>query len=588
MLPIGKIPDILIPAIDPYYHQTTNAFPINVAAGNTQSVWVDVHIPPNAPSGYYKGTVTVQKGCSGPYPSTGCSTITSLPIILAVWQWPNAGSMPSKATLRSYHVEGDGVCQQYYGQGYLPPCDQWPGAGGDVNTAISIAKKDFATLYLDHRLQGPNQMYTTPGSALWNTYYVPLMNGTADTILPGAKVNTFMWSNDGGTLQQWATTFQTGGWSSTLFNYSCDEPGPNGGCGQKWANIYNNVLPLHALTPPMPALVTTSFPRIRSGNGSGQTEAQLCSSLGQPADCIENSIDWLIVNVADMANTEHANIAAYHTWVAGSSYYGTPPKREWWSYQACDSTACGSQKSSGGSYDLEGPSYTLDTTPIDNRVSAWFEQYTGQTGDLYFNDEICWGNTGCGSGNGDPWLGVNYGGTQGDGTLVYPGRQIGTPTGFHNVGVTIPLLLPSVRLKHMRDGMQDYEIMNVLNAHGKNALVLAAINSFMVTNNGITGGNSGNWSFNNTLAPVPGVFTSDLPDARQSLGTAMHQLTSWSGSAPSPCDVNGDGTINVADVQLEVNMALGINPCTNPSGVCTVVSVQRVANAALGGTCVSP
>jgi hypothetical protein len=62
------------------------------------------------------------------------------------------------------------------------------------------------------------------------------------------------------------------------------------------------------------------------------------------------------------------------------------------------------------------------------------------------------------------------------------------------------------------------------------------------------------------------------------------------GNAPplSPCDVNGDGTTNVADVQLEVNMALGISPCTNPSGTCTVVSVQRVVNAALGGQCVSP
>jgi hypothetical protein len=66
------------------------------------------------------------------------------------------------------------------------------------------------------------------------------------------------------------------------------------------------------------------------------------------------------------------------------------------------------------------------------------------------------------------------------------------------------------------------------------------------------------------------------------------------GAAPppppttSPCDVNGDGLTNVADVQVEVNMALGIIPCTNSSGVCTVVSVQRVVNAALGGSCVAP
>src|SRR5262249_34038663 len=62
-----------------------------------------------------------------------------------------------------------------------------------------------------------------------------------------------------------------------------------------------------------------------------------------------------------------------------------------------------------------------------------------------------------------------------------------------------------------------------------------------------------------------------------------------SGSPPPlSCDVTGDGKVDVADVQKEVNMALGIIACTNPSGTCTVVSVQRVVNAALGGTCVTP
>src|SRR5262249_884511 len=65
-----------------------------------------------------------------------------------------------------------------------------------------------------------------------------------------------------------------------------------------------------------------------------------------------------------------------------------------------------------------------------------------------------------------------------------------------------------------------------------------------------------------------------------------------SGTPPPPppsssCDVNNDGNVNVADVQIEVNMALGIGSCTNPSGQCTVTQVQRVVNAALGGSCVS-
>jgi len=71
--------------------------------------------------------------------------------------------------------------------------------------------------------------------------------------------------------------------------------------------------------------------------------------------------------------------------------------------------------------------------------------------------------------------------------------------------------------------------------------------------------------------------------------TYPHPLVS--GSPPpscSPCDVNCDGVVNVVDVQLEVNMALGISSCANPDGQCTVVQVQRVVNAALGGQCVTP
>jgi len=509
MLLTGKIPDILVPAIDPYHHQTTNAFPMNISAGNNQSVWVDVHIPPAAPAGYYKGTVTLQTGCTGPYPSTGCTTFTTLPIIIAVWQWPSAGYMPSTATLQSYHILGDGFCTEFFGTAYGSACGSgWPNAGGSTSTAIVLGKTDFATLYLDHRLQGPNQIYQGPGTSSWTTYDVPLMNGTANTLLPGAKINTIQWSDDSGTQQQWETAFQAGGWTSTLFDYSCDEP-PNG-CA--WATIYTNAKSLHSLSPSMPALVTTSFARMTS---SVQTSA--CGST----TCLTNSVDWLVTNVADMSNSEYENLSTYHAYQAGSSNIGTAPSRKWWSYQACDSTACGSQLSSGGGYYLENSSYTLDTTPVANRISSWFEYYAGQTGDLYFQDTICWGN--CGSNNGDPWQGVNYGGTNGDGTLVYPGRTIGNPTGFNNVGVTNPIMLPSLRLKLMRDGMQDYEYMNVLNANGKGSVTTAAINSFMNLSPGSTGVHA--WSFNNTLAPVSGAFTSDLPDARITLGTTMHQLT---------------------------------------------------------------
>ena len=59
----------------------------------------------------------------------------------------------------------------------------------------------------------------------------------------------------------------------------------------------------------------------------------------------------------------------------------------------------------------------------------------------------------------------------------------------------------------------------------------------------------------------------------------------------SACDfVAPYGAVDVADVQAVINMTLGISPCTvniGGSGICNAAVVQRVINAALGGTCVT-
>ncbi|HXE64435.1 MAG TPA: cohesin domain-containing protein [Bryobacteraceae bacterium] len=54
------------------------------------------------------------------------------------------------------------------------------------------------------------------------------------------------------------------------------------------------------------------------------------------------------------------------------------------------------------------------------------------------------------------------------------------------------------------------------------------------------------------------------------------------------CDINADGTTNVADVQLVINEALGVTPSVhdlNHDGSVNVADVQKVINAALGLGC---
>jgi hypothetical protein len=56
----------------------------------------------------------------------------------------------------------------------------------------------------------------------------------------------------------------------------------------------------------------------------------------------------------------------------------------------------------------------------------------------------------------------------------------------------------------------------------------------------------------------------------------------------SACDINADGSTNVADVQMMINEALGLAPPVNDlnhDGVVNVVDVQIVISAALGLGC---
>jgi hypothetical protein len=72
---------------------------------------------------------------------------------------------------------------------------------------------------------------------------------------------------------------------------------------------------------------------------------------------------------------------------------------------------------------------------------------------------------------------------------------------------------------------------------------------------------------------------------------AVVPVLSWS-QGTSACDfVAPYGTVDAADVQAIINMTIGITtPCTvniGGQGVCNAAVVQRVINAALGGTCVT-
>jgi len=453
----GQIPDILVPAVDPYYHQTTNAFPITVAPGNNQSVWVDVHVPPNA-SGTYTGSATV---------TNGLTVLGSVSITLSVWNW----AMPATSSLASFTSMGyGGFCIQVYGS--IGACNAYPGSLNSSDYGVTMTQVDGMVQMLDNRYSvgGATNIYLNPNTWDFTTFdsvYGPLFNGTrahVTGILRGAKLTSYglalLPGTQGAGIKAFQAHFASKGWP--LMHFLCDEP--PAGCGT-WGNLVTNGNLAHTYsTPVVPNMSTTDI--VNAGNNGAL-----------------NTIDVLIPNIVTLEPQvgPMQSLAAYQAWCAAN------PIRQVWSYSSCSSTdTCGNGltgPTDGPPYTGTYPNYDIDGKPVANRIMEWLTFMHGQTGELYYDLDVCdsggvshncllQGQTT--NPNPNPIQSVYYSGGWGDGTLMYPGS-----TAY--VGTPIPIWLPSIRLKHIRDGMQDYEYMHALAAQGQGAFVAQQIQS-IITN----------------------------------------------------------------------------------------------------------
>lgn len=100
--------------------------------------------------------------------------------------------------------------------------------------------------------------------------------------------------------------------------------------------------------------------------------------------------------------------------------------------------------------DTYSPKWQIDFLPINYRIQAGFlNQMMGATGLLYWavefwpDEATAWDNVLVGPHSGAYW--------PGEGILIYPGARVGTIEPA-----------PSMRLKYLRDGIQDYEYVQLL------------------------------------------------------------------------------------------------------------------------------
>lgn len=625
--PLGYYPDILIPTVDPYWSQTTNAFPFTVAANQNQSAWVDVLIPSGAPSGYYSGTVTVK---------SGSTTLATMPVTIAVWQWPSAGYMPSTPTLKG-SLESwtytSGLCLAMYSPGNTTGnCSTYPGGDSvDNDSAITHIWLDATLLAKDHRFGMSENQNIYPGSGsftTWNSLIgVTMMAGennlhggagTTHPILPSSTLNTknvdaiamqitagsessstvtltvSSLSTDcvvGGvmtvrgatpnvnqqyfyntaytiaalnsgtntitapgpttglpaitsgqaycfkpTFQAWQNNFTSQSYGTAghlpLFYKLWDEPGDYSQGLENYTSVYTQAAAYHSmLTTGVPLAVTADlWFTLQSQSLANSLSTSVCGNT----TCLANSIDIIIPTITSFeympaqgrVGGANQTAAMYATWLAATPNNGI--SRQYWSYLACLTAGTCSNGCPGPYPTYYGcntgtlttgqvttyPNYNVDGKPAANRAMEWLSFLHGATGELYYAGDVC--NTiGPSLANSctptgvtwDPWNGIYYSGGWGDGTLVYAGGVVSGKINYMGASVTTPLILPSMRLKHIRDGVQDYEYLNALTVAGKSSVVSTQIASW-VTNS---------YTFETSGA--------GLQAARLNLGTAMHQLT---------------------------------------------------------------
>ena len=100
----------------------------------------------------------------------------------------------------------------------------------------------------------------------------------------------------------------------------------------------------------------------------------------------------------------------------------------------------------------------------------------------------------------------------------------------------------------------------------------------------ISGAPDARWN-NNNLGMLRNVVGSDF----EAVDDSVLQVTASTTAQAGSCDLNDSGAVDIVDLQIEINQALGIAACStgdlDGNGVCNVVDLQRVISTALGSSC---
>jgi hypothetical protein len=282
---------------------------------------------------------------------------------------------------------------------------------------------------LDHRLTLSSVgAYPPVGTdvAPFEATLLPLLQGTGPTRLSGARLTSIELNNHGtaSTFAQWIAYSKAHGFFDRLFYYPDDEPG---GDPAAWMKFRSDAQALHAADPAARIIITSSIQDDQNGGALADT-------------------DILVPIIQDLDNRPGSGTyagdqrPAYTDWLAGKS------NRRLWSYQSCESDGCGACGDPSPGTDYTGwPARVIDSSAVQDRCFPWLGFRYSLSAELYWNTSYqlatAWDDNGQCAFSGS-----------GDGTLFYPGKP-------SVIGGTTDIPVESIRLKLIREGMEDYEYL---------------------------------------------------------------------------------------------------------------------------------
>lgn len=415
----GRWPDALVPTVDTLVGEARSAFPIDVPAGECRVAWIDVLVPADAKPGVYQGSVMVRAE----------GRASSVPVRLTVLSF----TLPSTASLRSSFGFSD-LCRAF------DPAR----CAADPDFRATLRQR-FVQAALDDRvtLATPYAIQLTRGRSYgvdeFRRYFLPLLRGEGPTRLRGARLTTFrVNSHTDRNITGWEEELEADGVGDVAYVWSCDEPhfAPVlGDPAGNWRLCGAKLEADAAAWPAAPKMVTT---HLQSSEDAGTT----------------SRIDILTLNVELLHGPPGSDFPGDQRPLYDGFLADGARPRQLWLYSACGSHGCVPEKDAirrgwAGGYQIDGPASQTRAMPwivFTHRMQGLFYYDTVQLLATAWDDQYRY------TGNGE-------------GTLFYPG----TPD---RIGGATPIPIESIRLKLLRDGFEDYELLKFAHDRGRGAEAL--------------------------------------------------------------------------------------------------------------------